>query len=154
MSTTHGRMISDAAASAYMVRQWLAHDVERAAICIWWGLYSPADALEEVQGLGRLLDIRVRRLDCSTDAVAREMLVEAYRRQGDLHHATVEAIKTAVLASLRAGDDRATVARVAASAAKGRRLPPPPAFVTKALEDAAAEFRAAETWWKKRASAA
>ena len=135
------RLISDAAASAYLLRQWLQHDARRAAAMILWGVYSPGEALEELQGLARLADIRAGRLQCSTYDVSRRMLIEEYRRQAACHADTEQSIYAAVGAALRAGMGTEAAANTAAQIATTARLPPPPYTVTRAIEAALSSVR-------------
>jgi hypothetical protein len=148
------RLISDAAASAYGLRIWLAHDVARIVTGIFWQTYPPGDALDLVKGLARSIADAVGGLDCSSDQVARQMLVDEYRRQRHRHEATSEAIQAAVLDALRAGLDRKAVEAAVKIVVKEQTLAPPPWLVTQAKEDAAAEFRIAEDWWTDKAKAA
>ena len=117
-----------------MVRQWLGQDAERVAALVCWGVYTERDALEELRGLGRLADIRCKRLDCSTDAVARDMLEEELHRQGRAHRDTEKAISSAALAVLLDGGNLDEAAKASALVARVARLPPPPAIVTSAME--------------------
>ena len=146
------RLFSDAAASAYALRRWLEHDVRRTATLILWSVYSPAEGLSELQGIGRMHDIRCKRLDCSSDMVAREMLVEEYRRQSAIHEATCANVRAAVLTALRDAGDQERAAAAAARIAEAAELPPPPHLFGGAIEAAIREFRFAAKRWTRGAA--
>jgi hypothetical protein len=131
-----GRLITNEAASAYMLRQWLARDAEILAQLVLFHYSTPAQALADLRALGRIADRLCRRLDCSADLVCAEMLVEAIQRQQSIHAETAQDIEANVIAAIHAGKSHPEVASIVKRIASAAETPPPPGVVTSAVDSA------------------
>jgi hypothetical protein len=128
-----GGLISKEAASAYMLRQWLARDAEILAQLVHFHYYTPRQALADLQALGRIADRLCRRLDCSADRVCADMLVEAVQRQQLIHAETAREIEAAVIAARQAGESGAEIANLVQRIIDAAETPPPRSVVSRAV---------------------
>lgn len=122
----------------------------RVATAVWWGVYTPEDALAEIRGQAFLVADKMK-IDTSLidQAVVQWLDEELARHEGE-HEASAAAMTEAALATLRQGKGRADVRRAVAACAKDRPMLPPPHIMNAAVEAAALQHRRAESWWKKR----
>jgi hypothetical protein len=143
------RLISGAAAEACFLKWAMRDHAARLAALVHWGGYTSAEALEEMQGLTLWRRNRAG-YKCDHRRAGRELLIEVYREQAGRHQDTAKAVKSAVLAELRAGGDQERAAAMAAEVAQSAALPPPPHIFADAIESALREFRFASARWNRR----
>jgi hypothetical protein len=143
------RLIADTDAQACFLKWHLHGHAERLAAFMHWGAYTPAEALEEIQGLALWRRNRAG-YKCDHRRAGRELLVEVYRQQAAKHQATAQAIRSAVLAELRADGGQERAADAAAVVAQSASLKPPHHIFAEAIESALREFRFASARWNRR----